>query len=133
MSRATPAERFAKFVKRDGEHLLWVGGNNGRGYGQFWDGTRRVYAHRFSYEQEHGPIPLGLELDHLCRVTLCIEPSHLEPVTHAENIRRGAVTGCVTFQRNKTHCPQGHEYNEANTYRPPNGDRVCRKCYRKSA
>lgn len=50
---------------------------------------RVKYAHRAMYEQEVGPITEGLELDHLCRQTMCVNPSHLEPVTHAVNLRRG--------------------------------------------
>lgn len=55
-------------------------------------GGRRLYAHRAMYEQEIGPIPEGLHLDHLCRQTKCIRPDHLEPVTHAKNLQRGNGT-----------------------------------------
>lgn len=58
------------------------------GYAMTWDQGRHVYAHRFYYEQQVGPIPEGLTLDHLCRVRNCVNPEHLEPCTHAENIRR---------------------------------------------
>ena len=51
--------------------------------------SARVYAHRASYELAKGPIPDGMHLDHLCRVTCCINPDHLEPVTNRENARRG--------------------------------------------
>jgi len=78
-------------------------------------------AHRVSYETFVGPIPDGLELDHLCRVRACIRPSHLEPVTHAENTRRAAHA--------ITHCPQNHEYTQANTYQYRNM-RYCRACDR---
>lgn len=131
-----PVVRFQKFVRREGTHLIWIGMNNGCGYGQFWDGKQRVYAHRFSYEQVYGLVSDGFELDHLCRVTLCVEPTHLEPVTHAENIRRGAPTG-YTLQaivnKAKTHCPAGHEYSEENTQvHKIKGDRACRQCKRDS-
>lgn len=72
------------------------------GYGRIWDGHRMAHAHRVVYELNVGPIPDGLELDHLCRVRHCVNPAHLEPVTHAENVRRGA--GGVLKQT----CPQGH-------------------------
>ena len=60
-----------------------------KGYGQFGDSNRKiVYAHRYSYELEHGTISAGLELDHLCCNPRCVNPTHLEPVTRQENIRR---------------------------------------------
>lgn len=64
---------------------LWDGADNGSGYGKF----RGRYAHRVSFEMHKGPIPQGMHLDHLCRVPCCVNPSHLEPVTNAENARRG--------------------------------------------
>lgn len=84
-----------------------------------------VPAYRFAYEFLVGPIPDGLELDHLCRVRLCVNPAHLEPVTHAENNKRAGVA--------KTHCKWGHPYNEANTYRRRDrpGNRQCRVCARR--
>lgn len=79
-------------------------------------------THREMYRLVVGPIPPGLDLDHLCRVTACCNPAHLEPVTHAENLRRGK-------RAQTTHCPRGHEYDEANTYnRPSRPGRVCRRC-----
>jgi hypothetical protein len=69
--------------------------------------TRRTTAHRAMCEAYHGPIPAGYEVDHLCFVTLCVNPAHLEAVTGAENMRR-------RFER-ITHCPKDHEYTETNT------------------
>lgn len=88
-----------------------------------------VHAHRLAYEAVKGPIPAGLQIDHLCRVRNCVNPDHLEAVTQQENVRRGRV-GENT--RSKTHCPQGHPYDEANTYRNPAGSRNCRTCHRAS-
>jgi hypothetical protein len=115
---------------------LWVGGTNGSGYGRFCvDGRLRVYPHRYAYEQLVGPIPERMTLDHLCRVRLCCRPDHLEVVTRSENIRRGTV-GQVNAarMRSRTHCPQGHPYDEANTYiDPTRGVRACRICMKERA
>jgi len=79
-------------------------------------------AHRWAYVAAKGAIPAGLEIDHLCNIPGCINPAHLEAVTHAENLRRRSVR--------QTHCIHGHEYTEANTYRKPDGWRACRECMR---
>lgn len=98
---------------------------------------RLVRAHRFAYELVVGPIPDGLELDHLCRVRACVNPAHGEPVTHAENVRRcphmyepSQMALIGDFQRAKTHCPQQHPYDESNTSIDRNGHRHCRACAR---
>ena len=103
---------------------LWGGYRDRYGYGR----VRGVLAHRISYTLFVGEIPAGLQLDHLCRNRSCINPRHLEPVTARENTLRG-LTGAA---RNalKTHCPQGHPYDEANTVRDSNGARRCRTCRR---
>lgn len=97
------------------------------------DGKMRM-AHRVVYEERCGSIPAGHDLDHLCRNTLCVNPAHMEPVTHKENIRRGRVSE-VTKARNAaiTHCPQGHPYAGGNLYLKPDGvSRECRQCVRDS-
>ena len=95
---------------------IWMGGLKTNGYGVSGD---RI-AHRASYEAFKGQIPPGLEIDHLCRVRCCVNPEHLEAVTHQQNIQRGE-------QAQRTHCPKGHPYTTENTYRY-NGKRVCREC-----
>lgn len=100
---------------------LWAAGQDGKGYGQFYNGTKTVGAHRWAYEYLIAEIPPGLHLDHLCRTTLCVNPWHLDPVPHAVNVQRGARSLL-------THCPQGHPYSPENTYRAARGDRQCRKC-----
>jgi len=119
-----------------GECWLWAKGIMGTGYGQLFVRGSKPYkmvrAHIAVYEALVGPVPEGLELDHLCRVRRCVNPDHLEPVTHRENVLRGtAIAKAVAHQRAKTHCPRGHPYNKENTYyRPGNGDRGCKICRR---
>lgn len=105
----------------------WTASVTTDGYGNFWENGRHINAHRWSYRLLVGPIPEGLVLDHLCRVRRCVNPAHLEPVTSGENTRRGN-TGALEASR--THCPQGHPYDELNTYRFPDGRRGCRICSR---
>ncbi len=123
--------RFMAKVNKTDTCWLWTAGKNCvSGYGTFGLAGRDRTAHAVAYEHFIGPVPEGLELDHLCRVRACCNPAHLEPVTHAENVRRGE-------RANRTHCPAGHEYNEANTqvvrrdpsHRQPY-QRLCRACKR---
>lgn len=122
--RVGQAQRFFGHVQRNGACWRWHGLKDRAGYGRFNVGSRKVAAHRFAYEMFLGAIPVGLVLDHLCRVHDCVNPFHLEPVTNAENIRRG-ITGMRLAAI--THCPSGHPYDETNTlaYR---GKRYCRAC-----
>lgn len=124
-----PVERFWSKVDRRGpsDCWVWAGGTFWFGHGRFSLGRKTVMAHRFAYELLVGPIPEGLVLDHLCSNPPCVNPAHLEPVTSSENVRRGRG---ATAMREKTHCPQGHPYDEQNTYRRPSGGRICRECSR---
>lgn len=73
-----------------------------------------------------GPIPAGLTLDHLCRNRACVNPDHHEPVTQAENSRRGYSASAINSR--KTQCPRGHLYDQANTWRDAQNYRHCRTC-----
>lgn len=103
---------------------LWKKYRDRNGYGRVQVDHKNKWVHRFSYEHFVGPIPEGLQIDHLCRTPLCINPEHLEAVTPLENTRRGRGHG------KETHCPRGHPYDEVNTYVTPVGRRQCRVCRR---
>lgn len=109
------------------ECWLWVGSRDGAGYGHFGLDRRVEKAHRVAYELRVGPIPKGLALDHLCRNTSCVNPTHLEPVTSRVNSLRGVGVGAVNAK--KTHCPKGHEYTPENTYSYKPTFRQCRICH----
>lgn len=97
--------------------------HNSAGYAYtHWEG-RDHPLHRVLFEILIGPVP-GLDLDHLCRNTRCVNPGHLEPVTHRENIRRGKAA-------TKTSCKYGHDWNEPrNVLIRTNGTRICAECNR---
>lgn len=107
---------------------LWDGYGDREDYGQIRVNGKLIQAHRFSYEIHVGAIPGGLQLDHLCRVHCCVNPAHLEPVTHKENAMRGVGLGAINAA--KVICQHGHEFTEANTYIRSNGHRDCRACIR---
>ena len=129
MDRPPTADRFWSFVDVRGhdECWEWTGGRN-TGYGQFVIGRRTWYAHRIAYELQVGPIPEGMQIDHLCRNRACQNAGHLEPVTPRENVLRSASPSAQNAK--KTTCPAGHPYDEANTYWTPARTRSCRLCNR---
>jgi len=96
------------------------------GYGKVNIDGKAKLAHRVVYEALVGPIPEGLQLDHLCRNRACVNPAHLEPVTQRVNILRG--TGTAAVHAAKTHCINGHPFDEANTYLYQGNKRMCRRC-----
>lgn len=110
--------------------LLWTGSTRG-GYGLITLARVVFSAHRVSYELHVGEIPEGKELDHLCRVRNCIEPSHLEAVSHKVNGLRGISFAAVNAKA--THCKYGHPFTPENlsTYYRRNGERICLTCHRK--
>lgn len=126
--------RFWSKVDKNGPDgcWIWTGAIQSAGYGHLAVKGKTVLSHRFAYELLAGPIPEDEESDHLCRNHACVNPGHIELVTHQENCQRGDHRRIVQHQRAKTHCPYGHPYNLLNTYFRPDGRRSCRICNHES-
>lgn len=132
--RRLPAVRFFDQVAETSSGCWqWLGYVGQNGYGYINVNGRLLLTHRYSFELFRGPVPEGLELDHLCRNTACCNPAHLEPVTHAENVRRGEA-GEVNRRRQlgRTHCARGHAWTPENTKQTPR-QRKCRICIRQDS
>lgn len=131
-----PIERFWLRVDRDGPVpearpelgpcWIWTGSTTRGGYGQHWNGIKQRKTHAMGYELLVGPIPPGLELDHLCRVRVCCNPQHLEPVTGLVNQARGHTV--IARNLAKVACDNGHGFTPGNTYLDKSGNRNCRTC-----
>jgi hypothetical protein len=130
----TDEERFWPKVQVTGFCWVWTGATDGHmGHGMFNLGAdkdrRAVRAHRFSYETLVGPIPAGLEPDHLCRNPPCVNPDHLELVTHAVNMLRGFAPSIILHRQGT--CAQGHNLSDDEAvYINPKGRRQCLVCIR---
>ena len=129
------AERFWEKVHKTDTCWLWTASKFYTGYGRFYTGPgqfgleRKIEcAHRVAYELVKGPIPEGLQIDHLCRVPACVNPDHLEAVTRRENWIRGEAPSAKAHLL--PHCKYGHEYTPENTYMKKQGGRSCRQCHR---
>lgn len=125
-------QRFWAKVNKTDTCWLWTA-SAPHGYGQIKAGgkfVKTLYAHRVAYEMLVGPIPEGLHLDHLCRVTRCVNPKHLEPVTRRENLLRGESP--MAKHARKTECLRGHPFSGANLYTTSKGYRCCRICRNES-
>lgn len=124
---------MAKIAVQGNDCWLWTGSTDSNGYGRICcrprgsKGSRMRPAHAVAYELFVGPIPAGMELDHTCRTRGCVNPAHLDPVTHRENVLRGV--GPSAEQARRETCPQGHPYTSMNN----RGERICRICIRQRA
>lgn len=114
-TRRPVSDRLWSHVTKGPGCWVWTGFlRNGYGRLKTGQGDETVAVHRLSYELLVGPIPAGLEIDHLCRNRACVRPDHLEPVTSRENVLRG-VSPIASFAR-QTHCKRGHPFDDNNTY-----------------
>jgi hypothetical protein len=108
---------------------LWIGARHVNGYGRFYVRRDDVYAHRFVYEVEVGPIPPGMDVCHHCDVKACVRPAHLFLGTPSDNMqdamRKGRLSGLFTTP---THCQRGHELSAGN-HRKDVGCLTCRRAY----
>ena len=103
---------------------LWMGSTDGS-YGTAYLNGRKQKAHRVVWELIRGPVLPGRELDHLCRVRCCVNPDHLEPVSHRENVLRGTAVSAMWAKRTK--CSRGHELDGLTTRRGRKM-RYCKTC-----
>jgi hypothetical protein len=126
--RPTAESRFWSKVKKGRGHWLWQGKPHALGYGRITDDDgRTLYVHQYAYRLLVGPIAPGLQIDHLCRVRLCVRPDHLEAVTQRTNLLRGMSPPALNAR--KTHCLRGHPLAEPNLY-VSWGARRCKICHR---
>lgn len=131
LDEATRTRFAAKYRIDENGCWTWTRPLGTGGYATFWDGTKTVRAHRFSYRSSVGEIPEGLVLDHLCRVRHCVNPDHLEPVSPRENALRGETIPARNVR--VTICANGHPYTSENTlvrnnYVNGTPERICRQC-----
>lgn len=134
MKNASPLRVLATRTDRRSAHWdgtacwVWTGFRERSGYGRFTCAGVRKLAHRWSYELLVGPVPEGLQLDHLCRNRSCVNPAHLEPVTGRTNILRGECDAADNAR--KTHCKRGHLLAGNNIYWRSGNRRECATCRR---
>lgn len=125
-------DRFWAKVNKTDTCWIWTGCDDGKGYGKFKVNKVMKRAHRVAWLLTHGSVDDSLELDHICRNRRCVNPAHLNPVSHRENSLL-SNSACALNAR-KTHCKYGHEFTDANTnkYVNKNGNqsRRCKQCHR---
>lgn len=122
-------QRFWDKVLFTSDCWEWIAGKDKDGYGIFKLDKKVIKAYKYSYELYNGKISHNLEMDHICENRKCVNPAHLQAVSHQENCKHSQ-----NYCRNKTHCPLGHEYTQENTYykiiKNKYKVRNCRECKR---
>lgn len=116
-------DRFWKKVEKTATCWFWRGALKKNGYGNVWYNGSWTQAHRLAFILSKGQIPDGFDVDHVkavCSSRSCVNPDHLEAVSHKENMRR----------TRRSHCCRGHEQSGSNLYESPSGHRLCRPCQR---
>lgn len=106
-----PEEAFAARTEQQGSCLIWTGSTGTHGYGRMSDGGKRVAAHRYAWEREHGPIPKHSDVDHICWNRACVNVEHLRLATRMQNQanRSGAQANSKTGVRGVRKRPHGYE------------------------
>jgi hypothetical protein len=117
------SDRFWSLIEKTPTCWIWHGTLRTYGYGAFKINGRSIAAHRITYMLRNGHIPEDLELDHLCRVPACVNPAHLEAVTHRTNVLRG--TSPSAMQAQQPTCSRGHEFTKITS----RGRRHCVICH----
>ena len=112
-------------IQKTDDCWIWLDVKDKLGYGR---AGKRGYAHKVVYDALISGVPEGFELDHTCRNPSCVNPGHLEPVSHKENVHRGA--GPTAINAKKTHCKRGHELTNENVRITVAGGRLCLTCYK---
>lgn len=143
LKRVKPRNEFWTGVLRGDPNDCWpwLRGRITAGYGIAHLNGAQTTAHRVAWILTHGPVDDGIEIDHLCHTEKCTagrecphrrccNPSHLKPVTQAQNKAAGRMYRPPTRALRATHCPQGHEYTQENTRVASHGGRNCRTCER---
>lgn len=125
MNPSSLLPRFWSKVEKTPTCWLWTGAKTHNGYGSTTHEGKFWQSHRLSYTAHVGPIPDGMVIDHLCRVTNCVNPTHLQAVSQHVNILRGESLWAINAR--KTHCHRGHDL-AADGYLNGRGKRICRPC-----
>ncbi len=123
-------QTFWNKVKKTDTCWLWTGSNNGSGYGEIRIKNKKFYTHRLSYEWAKGKIPIGFQIDHLCKNRDCCNPDHLEAVAPKINVQRGNTSKPHFI---KTHCINGHLYEKYEYKRTDGKGRNCSECVRNAS